>query len=399
MESVMIRMIADNILSPAGLDTIANYNYVLSLGSQVRVHDNAFDLPEPFCGSLFLRDKILARAKECIPNSEDYTFFESLCILSACNAIAHAQMNAATANRIEAASDDVIFILSTTKGNVDSLENDLDDPRAYLATSARKIAGHFGNSNEPIVVSNACISGVCAQIAAVRALLGGKYRYAIVIGCDVLSKFIISGFQSFKALSPECCRPYDKNRMGLNLGEAAGTMILESCEADECSNSDWVYVASSIHNDANHISGPSRTGEGSYRVLKDLLQIVDHDEIRFVNAHGTATPYNDEMESIAIHRAALDNVPVNGLKGFYGHTLGAAGIIETILSMKALENGIVLPTIGFESTGTSYPLNIANQIGQCIQYGVFIKLLSGFGGSNAGIAWRREPNRKEGGGL
>ena len=94
------------------------------------------------------------------------------------------------------------------------------------------------------------------------------------------------------------------------------------------------------------------------------------------------------MESIAIHRAGLDDVCVNGLKGYYGHTLGAAGIIETILSMKAIDNGVVLATRGFESTGTSYTLNISNQVRETSKT-AFIKILSGFGGSNAGISYRK----------
>lgn len=229
-------------------------------------------------------------------------------------------------------------------------------------------------------------SGVCAQIAAVRELLSGRYRYAIVIGCDVLSKFIVSGFQSFKALSGEKCKPYDKNRSGLNLGEAAGTIILQSTE--NTISESWQYVGSSIHNDANHISGPSRTGEGSYRVLTDILKSIDKSSLAFVNAHGTATAYNDEMESIAIHRAGLDDVPINGLKGVYGHTLGAAGIIETILSMKAIDNSVVMPTRGYEVQGTSYALNISNQKKET-EKKAFIKILSGFGGSNAGVAYRK----------
>jgi 3-oxoacyl-[acyl-carrier-protein] synthase-1 len=94
------------------------------------------------------------------------------------------------------------------------------------------------------------------------------------------------------------------------------------------------------------------------------------------------------MESIAIHRIGLDAVPVNGLKGYYGHTLGAAGIIETILSMKAIDNEVVLPTKGFETSGTTYCLNISNRSRKSDKT-TFIKILSGFGGSNAGIAWQK----------
>lgn len=377
----MITKIADNIISPLGYDTDANFKAILSGKTRLCKHDNSFGLPEPFCGSLLNRDEIEKTANSEMADSENYTFFEKLCILSAKKAISDCNLSTRESN--------VIFVLSTTKGNVDCLEDSLNDSRCHLAVSAHKIAQYFGNHNTPIVVSNACISGVCAQIAAVRELLSGHYRYAVVIGCDILSKFIISGFQSFKALSSECCQPYDKNRVGLNLGEAAGTIILK---AGKPSNEhDWQYVSSSIHNDANHISGPSRTGEGTFRVLADILKDIDISEIGFINAHGTATAYNDEMESIAIHRAGLDEVCVNGLKGYYGHTLGAAGIIETILSMKAIDNGIVLATKGFESAGTSYALNISNQVRETSKT-AFIKILSGFGGSNAGISYRKGGN-------
>lgn len=374
----MITKIADNIISPLGYNSEENFKAVLAGQSMLCSHIGEFGLHESFFGSLFNRPEIERVLDRELTNKEDYTFFEKLCIASAKKAIELCHVSAGESN--------VIFILSTTKGNVDCLENSLDDSRCYIASSANKIARYFGNKNTPIVVSNACVSGVCAQIAAVRELLSGRYRFAVVTGCDVLSKFIISGFQSFKALSQECCQPYDKDRVGLNLGEAAGTIILKAGKPFNEHN--WRYVSGSIHNDANHISGPSRTGEGSFRVLTDILKDIEINEIGFINAHGTATAYNDEMESIAIHRAGLDGVCVNGLKGYYGHTLGAAGIIETILSMKAIDNGVVLATRGFESIGTSYKLNISNEVRETSKSS-FIKILSGFGGSNAGISYRK----------
>lgn len=378
MGGVMITKIADNIISPLGSTSEENFNAVLAGETMLKRQEGTFGLPEPFCASLFDRKDIRVLLDEELGLVEDLTFFEKLCVLSAKKAIEECNLSPRESN--------VIFILSTTKGNVDCLEESLSDKRCYLADSAHKIAKYFGNNNLPLVISNACISGVCAQIAAIRELLSGKYRYAVIIGADVLSKFIISGFQSFKALSPEQCKPYDKDRIGLNLGEAVGTMILKAGKPSN--EDDWQYVASSIHNDANHISGPSRTGEGSYRVLRDILKEICVDEIGFVNVHGTSTAYNDEMESIALHRANLDSVPINGLKGYYGHTLGAAGIIETILSMKAIENGVVLPTKGFETIGTSYNVNISNQVRKTDK-SAFVKILSGFGGSNAGISYQK----------
>lgn len=382
MGGVMITKIADNIISPLGLTSEENLRSIIEGDSRICRHEDIFGLPEIFCGSLIERKMISDMFASHSIGGEDLTLFEKLCILSATEAISECSL--------QAENEDVIFVLSTTKGNVDLLEDDIEDSRCYLAQSAKKIAAYFGNENTPIVASNACISGVCAQIAAVRALSSGKYRYAVVIGCDLLSRFIISGFQSFKALSPDPCKPFDKDRIGLNLGEAAGTIILEreKGKGKRGKGDCWEFLACSNHNDANHISGPSRTGEGSYRVLSDILEVVDKNDIAFVNLHGTATAYNDEMESIALHRAGLGEIPANGLKGFYGHTLGAAGIIETILSMHALDNGIILPTRGFAEKGTTYDVAVNPEIRHTDKR-TFIKILSGFGGSNAGIAYRK----------
>ena len=374
----MIVKIADNIISPIGMTTEENLNSILYGRSELRHYTGQFGLPEDFCGSLIDRETIGKEFAARFGNEESYSFFEKLCIISADASI--------TKSGINPQNENVVFVISSTKGNVEHLAHDLKEESCYIGNSALKIAQFFGNKNTPIVASNACISGVCAQIAAIRQLLAGKYRTAIVIGADILSKFIISGFQSFKALSPDECKPYDNDRIGLNLGEAVGSMILQS--TPDAAQGCWRYKSCSIHNDANHISGPSRTGEGSFRVLKDVLDGIDQSDLAFVSTHGTATAYNDEMESIAMHRAGLDDIPVCGLKGFYGHTLGAAGLIETILAMAALDKGIILPTRGYENQGTSYALNISSEARRSDKK-TFIKILSGFGGSNAGIAYQK----------
>ncbi len=379
----MIIKISDNIISPLGMTTRENFKSILTGKSALHLHSECFGLPEPFIGSLLKREQLLDIFASEFQES-DLTFFEKLCILSASEAIKSAG--------IDPAADDTLFVLSTTKGNVALLEQEIDNPQCFIGRTATRIAGFFGNNNQPIVASNACISGICAQIAAVRALLSGRARRAIVIGADVLSRFIVSGFQSFKALSPDACAPYDANRCGLNLGEAAATIILE--KSDSAHESDWRYLGSAINNDANHISGPSRTGEGAFRVLNAVSDSADTGNLAFINTHGTATLYNDEMESIALHRAGLSEIPACGLKGFYGHTLGAAGVLETILSMQAVDSGIVLPTRGFHSQGTTNPVNVSPAIRQLDgSKDWFIKLLSGFGGSNAGIAYGKGGDR------
>jgi len=286
---------------------------------------------------------------------------------------------------IDPASDDVLFVISSTKGNVELLDSEAEpcggDPveRERLGNSAEKVAGFFGNKNTPVVASNACISGLCAQIAAMRQLKAGKYGTVIVTGSDVQSRFIISGFQSFKALSQEACRPFDAQRKGLNLGEAAATVIFQYKTPGP---DDWVLVSGAIRNDANHISGPSRTGEGSFRAIKAALGDVNPESLALVSVHGTSTAYNDEMESIALTRAGLQNLPVNSLKGYFGHTMGAAGILEAILSMASVDDGTVLGTRGYSECGVSCPLDISPEPRKTAKR-AFAKLLSGFGGCNA----------------
>lgn len=373
----MITKIADNIISPLGLTTIANYEAVKAGKSALRRYEGKDDIPEPFTASLFDWEKIDG---EWQGKTGRYTRFEKIVIMSIERALSHTD--------IDVSSGRVLFIISTTKGNVellDSRSEKYDADRVMLGVTAEVITDYFGNPNAPIVVSNACISGLCVQIAAMRAIESGQYDYVVVAGADVQSRFIISGFQSFKALSPEECKPFDKNRTGLNLGEAAATIIYGNRE-----NADgaWLAVRGAIRNDANHISGPSRTGEGSYRALLAVMNGENVDDLALVNVHGTSTLYNDEMESIALTRAGLKDVPVNTLKGFYGHTMGAAGILEAILSMVSLDDHTVLATRGYGECGVSRPLNISN-VNRPTDKHRFVKLLSGFGGCNAALLFKK----------
>ena len=149
-----------------------------------------------------------------------------------------------------------------------------------------------------------------------------------------------------------------------------------------------------VRNDANHISGPSRTGEGSFRALQVAMaeSKLKANDLACLNVHGTATLYNDEMESIAIGRAGLAEVPVNALKGYYGHTLGAAGILETLLTMRALDDGQVPATRGFDTLGVSVPLSVSSE-NRVVSKKAFVKLLSGFGGCNAAAAFTNDSCR------
>ncbi len=277
------------------------------------------------------------------------------------------------------------ILLSTTKGNIDLLAghtDDTPDKRLFLGEMGQRIGRYFGAEKRTEVLSNACISGVSALIVAKRWIETGRYTDVVVAGGDLLSSFITSGFQSFKSISENLCRPYDSQRDGLNLGEACGAILL----SHRGTTNDILLTGGSISNDANHISGPSRTGDGlSIAICQAMREAnVTPQEVSFINAHGTATLYNDEMESKAIHLAGLEAVPVHSLKPYFGHTLGASGVIETIISLHQLREGILFGTYGYESLGVPMPIEVS-AAHRHLSMQHCIKTASGFGGCNAAI--------------
>lgn len=372
----MAYIIADNIISPLGETSEENYLSVKAGRSGIRAYEpGTCNIPEGFYASLLFED------------------FETLALRSAQKAIANAQKNIENA-QLELKGKRTAFILSSTKGNIE--EN------ISLADSAQRIASLLGIDAKPIVVCNACISGLSALILGNRLIDSGLYDAAIVCGCDTPRQFILSGFQSLKALSPEPCRPFDMERMGLNLGEAAATLILSK---NPIQGNSWRMGDGFIRNDAFHISTPSKTADGLYLSLQRTLesftkeisstckQIDMKEHLAFINAHGTATLFNDQMESVAIGRAGLSDLPANAYKSFWGHTMGAAGILETIISMKAIDDDTILGTRGFSELGVSGKMNICAENRPTDKKG-FIKMLSGFGGCNATIWAAKNPERE-----
>lgn len=379
----MAYIIADNIISPLGETSEENYLSVKSGRSGIRAYEpGTCNIPEGFNASLLFED------------------FETLALKSAQKAIANAQKKIENGLKnignaqLELKGKRTAFILSSTKGNIE--EN------ISLADSAQRIASQLGIDTKPIVVCNACISGLSALILGNRLIDSGLYDSAIVCGCDTPRQFILSGFQSLKALSPEPCRPFDMERMGLNLGEAAATLILSK---NPIQGNSWRMGDGFIRNDAFHISTPSKTADGLYLSLQRTLesftkeisstckQIDMKAHLAFINAHGTATLFNDQMESVAIGRAGLSDLPANAYKSFWGHTMGAAGILETIISMKAIDDNTILGTRGFSELGVSGKMNICAENRPTDKKG-FIKMLSGFGGCNATI-WAAKSPEKE----
>jgi 3-oxoacyl-[acyl-carrier-protein] synthase-1 len=267
-------------------------------------------------------------------------------------------------------------IVSSTKGNIDLLPGD-------TFTSTKNIISEFFPGTDLLIISNACISGVIAINTAADLLLADKYEQVVVIGIDAISEFVSYGFQSLFALSNEGCKPFDKQRNGTTLGEGCGVILVSK---KQLSSYAVLYKGGSSSNDANHISGPSRTGEGLVRSIEKTFKRsnLSAPDIDFISAHGTATVFNDEMESIAFGRTNLDKTPLNSMKGYFGHTLGAAGILETIMSIVSMEKNLLFPNLGFTETGTSIPLNIIQNI-ESKELTTVLKTASGFGGGNASL--------------
>ena len=373
----MVYKIADNILSPLGATTAENYQAVKAGRSALARYDQRWSLP----------DKVLTASLFSQEQEQQFLIsglsrFESMVVTSVREALSQTTLDVSQPN--------VILIISTTKGDVELLEESPEADHLSPADSAQRIARELGFTTNPIVVCNACISGLSALILASRLLEDGQYDYAVVCGADSQSRFIVSGFLSLKALSPEPCRPFDMERMGLNLGEAAATMILGKGVGD------WTLGPGAIRNDATHISNPAKNGEGSCLALKTIVDDNDKESLAFINAHGTATIFNDQMESVAIERAGLADIPVNAYKGSYGHTMGAAGVLETILSMTALDDQTILATQGFEELGVSGRISLSASH-QSTSKSAFVKMLSGFGGCNAALLLEKNSTRPTGG--
>lgn len=366
---------ATNIISPLGNTTAANFAQIVA-------------------GNTALKHTIIPGAKPIevcaaiIPNSSipeyalPYTRFEKLLIVSITDALAQAG--------IDAASPRTAFVFSTTKGNIDMLQEgfykNIHPKRIYLSHAAKAVSQHFGNPNVPIVVSNACISGVMALVTGARMLRTSQYDHVVACGGDIINDFTASGFQSFKALSDEPCKPFDQLRKGLNLGEAFGTVVLSAQPIAGAVQ----LLGGASSNDANHISGPSRDGGGLKIAIAAALREsgLTAPKIDMVSAHGTATPYNDEMEAIALDDLGLAHAPVNSLKGYLGHTLGGAGLVETIMSARALQEQMLIKTLGYETHGVSRPINVTtatlpHHLTNCL------KTASGFGGCNGALILQR----------
>jgi 3-oxoacyl-[acyl-carrier-protein] synthase I len=368
--------IGSNIVSSLGMDTAAHWQAVCSGKTGISRYEDSALSNVPFMASKLDPTQWQAIQMQVKSQNKSLSPFEQLATYSIKKAL-------------DNLNDDIdlqqtIFILATTKGNIELL-GQVPEDRLLLHHSAKAIANPIGITARPVIISHACVSGVIALQHGKRLLQAGRYKHAIVTGCDRFSRFILNGFQSFQAISDEVCRPFDAARKGVTLGEAAATIILSVNKAE---GSLGQLMSGASSNDANHISGPSRTGEELAGAISRAISEskLSPSQIDMISAHGTATLFNDEMESKAFDLSGVLHSPVHSFKGYVGHTLGAAGVLESAMTLESIRHQTLIPSAGFENLGVPKAINVTRTLQPAnIRYA--LKTASGFGGCNAVVIW------------
>lgn len=293
------------------------------------------------------------------------------------------------------------FISATTVGGMDATEKyyfnflESDANKKFIPTQncgvhAEQIAKKLGINDFVTTISTACSSAANAIMLGARMIKAGILDRAIVGGTDSLSAFTVNGFSSLMIYSDEHCRPFDDNRKGLNLGEAAAYIVLESEKAVKEKKVLGYLAGYGNANDAFHQTASSDNGEGAYLAMKTALEIagLKPGDIDYVNAHGTATPNNDFSEGKSLLRI-FDNVPdFSSTKAFTGHTLAAAGAVEAIFSLLALKNQTVFANLNWKTPMKEFDLKPQTQIRQKEIKTVLSNSL-GFGGNCSSLIFMK----------
>lgn len=361
-----------------GFDSESNFEQLKNSQSGIKKHQR--ENGDDYYSSIVDKEKVNELFSE-IGDVSKYTTLEKMMLLSVNDIIKKSNLKI---------TDKTGLILATTKGNVDVLSPESkfyqDKKRAYLSELGKNIQSFFNFQHEAIVVSNACVSGILAVAIAERMIKSKVYDDVVIVSGDLVTEFILSGFTSFQAISDAPCKPFSKNRTGITIGEAVASVLVSSTKKKNAIE----VIGTASCNDANHISGPSRTGEGLYLSVQSALKEakINPHEIDYISAHGTATNFNDEMEAIAFSRLEMSEIPMNSLKGYYGHTLGASGLLETIIGIESLNQNTLIASHGFDELGVSEYMNVINKT-EKKSLNIFLKTASGFGGCNTAVLFKK----------
>ena len=260
----------------------------------------------------------------------------------------------------------------------------------YANNHAEVICNMFGINDFSATISTACSSSANAIMMGARLIKSGRLDRVIVGGTDSLSKFTLNGFNTLMILDKEHCKPFDENRKGLNLGEGAAYLVIESEEAVKKSNKK-IYakvLGYANANDAYHQTASSPEGNGATLAMKQAIKSANilPEEISYINVHGTGTPNNDDSEGTALQNIYGDNVPYfSSTKAFTGHTLGAAGAIEAVFSVLAINKKLIFPNLNLKNKIEKFNFMPVTELLENKEVDIILSNSFGFGGNNTSI--------------
>lgn len=302
----------------------------------------------------------------------------------------------------------IVLISGTTVGGMDITEQyfnhiEEDSDVEFLqhhdcGSCTNLMANYFGIFDEVTTLSTACSSAANAIIFGARLLKAGRADIVIAGGTEALSRFHLNGFNSLMILDENRCRPFDDTRAGLNLGEGAAFVVLES-EEMACKRGVIPHVFLTGYGnacDAFHQTASSENGEGAYLAMKEAMEMAHlaPTDIQYINAHGTGTPNNDQSESVSIQRLFGDNLPlISSTKSFTGHTTSASGSIEAVICILAMQNHFVPANLGWKyqmTNGITPTLGVENIVLEHVLCNSF-----GFGGNDSSLLFSSHPIKED----
>jgi len=397
----MMYKIGDGIISPLGSTTEENFQAVKAGYSGIRQFPAGFrglshpilaalisprdleNLAAPYAGA---RTHMMSRYRQAMS-----AVFES----TVSNTVPEIYRNEIFT------SPRVAFIFCTTKGDVDSFRELSDqtlNPRLYPWHVSQQMMNELNLHGKPYVVMNSAMAGMQAQIVANRLLCkGSPYDFAVIIGVELISMFTVFLLSQAGLVSDKPVRPFDKEGDGTNPGESASCAIFVSEERFQKDKKHLnmpcfiKFKGGAVMTDPCKGGSFDTKGQALQRAIQKVMTRENARSLSFINAHGVGLTVIDNTTSIAIEEAGLRRVPVNCFEGSFGHSSGSTSLMNSILGAKSLEEGIILPTLGYRTHGVDGRIQIVTTV-KTSNKNSFLNVSTGFGGVNAAILYTKEKN-------